>query len=142
MLSPVEFVALWGADQLVTSPPRAVDRLPLAAEDKAFLVAAGLPTDAAPFLSFNAPAATELPTVAEQWGVAVDLGRYRVIGSDGSGNPIVFDERSGGQVLRLDHENGFASALINSTVRQLAESLFAYRKLVKATQAEFGPDAS
>ena len=30
---------------------------------------------------------------------------------------------------------------MNTSVRQLAESLLAYRKLIEDTQAEFGPDA-
>ena len=108
-----------------------VERLPLAAEDKAFLVQAGLPADAAPFLTFDAPKSADLPTVAEQWGVADELRRYRVIGSDGSGNPIVLDEKSEGEVVWLDHENRFSRALMNKSIRQMAESLLAYRKLVK-----------
>lgn len=141
MLSPTDFVARWGADQLVCFPAKAVDGLPLAAEDKAFLVQAGLPTDAAPFLTFGTAESAELPTVADQWGASTEFDRYRVIGSDGAGNPIALDEQSAGEVVRLDHENRLARALMNTTARQLAESLLAYRKLVQDTQAEFGPDA-
>lgn len=141
MLSPTDFVARWGADELVCFPAKAVDRLPIAAEDRAFLVQAGLPSDAAPFLSFDAPRPAGLPTVADQWGAAVEFQRYRVLGSDGSGNPIALDEQSAGEVVSLNHEAGFARALMNTSVRQMAESLLAYRKLVQDTQAEFGPDA-
>ena len=141
MLSPIDFVARWGSDQLVCFPANAVDRLPLLAEDKAFLVHAGLPADAAPFLSFDAPKSTELPTVADQYGVSAEFRRYRVVGSDGSGNPIAVDEQSQGEVVCLNHENRFARVLMNTSLRQMAESLLAYRKLVKDTQAEFGPDA-
>src|SRR5262245_13855378 len=103
MLAPTDFVAGWGADRLVCFPLKAVDRLSLVAEDKAFLVQAGLPADAAPFLSFGAPKSTELPTVADQYGISAEFRRYRVIGSDGSGNPIAVDEQSLGEVVCLDH---------------------------------------
>ena len=138
---PKDFVARWGSEVLVCFPAKGVDRLPLSTEDKAFLVQAGLPADAAPFLTFDAPKSGNLPTVAGQWGVAEDFQRYLVIGSDGSGNPIALDEKSEGEVVWLDHENQFARALMNKSVRQMAESLLAYRKLVTDTQAEFGPDA-
>lgn len=141
MLSPHEFIARWGSDQFVVFPVKCIDQLPLAAVDKAFLVQAGLPADAAPFLTFDAPKSADLPTVAEQWGVADEFRRYRIIGSDGSGNPIALDEQSEGEVVWLDHENRFSRALMNTSVRQMAESLLAYRKLVIDTQAEFGPDA-
>jgi len=53
MLSPKDFVARW--DGLTGFPKRSVERLALAEEDKAFLVQAGLPADAAPFLAFDVP---------------------------------------------------------------------------------------
>lgn len=141
MLSPSEFVTRWRSGDLVCFSAKSVDGLTLASEDKAFLVQAGLPRDAAPFLTFDAPKLADLPTVAEQYGVANEFQRYRVIGSDGSGNPIAIDENHQGEVVCLDHENRFARALLNGSVRQLAESLLAYRKLVEDTQAESGPDA-
>jgi len=141
MLSPTDFVVRWGSDDLVGFPANGVDRLLLGAEDKEFLVQAGLPADAAPFLTFDAPRSADLATVAEQWGIADEFRRYRVIGSDGSGNPIALDEQCEGEIVWLDHENRFARALMNKSVRQMAESLLAYRKLVEDTQAQFGPDA-
>src|SRR5262245_22819209 len=141
MLSPQDFVTRWGSSQLASFTAEAVDRLPLSAEDKGFLLRAGLPSDAAPFLSFDAPQAAKLPTVADRWGLATDFHRYRVLGSDGAGNPIALDEESGGEVVCLDHENRFARVFMNTSVRQMAESLLAYRTLVEDTQAEFGLDA-
>ena len=141
MLSPKEFIARWGSDQLVCFSSIAVDRLPIAAEDKAFLTQAGLPSDAAPFLSFEAPQSSELPTVTNQYGISAEFRRYRAIGSDGSGNPIAVDEQSQGEIVCLSHENRFARVLMNTSIRQMAESLLAYRKLVEDTLAAFGPDA-
>jgi hypothetical protein len=143
MLSPKDFIARWGKDDvpLLRFPKKAVERLALAEEDKAFLLQAGLPEDAAPFLTFDAPESPELPTVADDWNLPKEFQRYRVIGSDGSGNPIALDEGQDGEVVYLDHENQFARVFVNKSIRQLAESLLAYRKLVEDTQAEFGEDA-
>src|SRR5262249_43914881 len=109
-------------------------------EDKAFLVQAGLPEEAAPFLMFEVPSG-ELPTVAEQWDQPEEFRTYRVIGADGSGNPIALDESRRGEVVCLDHENRFARHLMNQSVRQLAESLLAYRKMIEDAQAEGGEEA-
>jgi hypothetical protein len=118
MLAPKDFVTRWGTDgdPLQPFPKSAVGTLATAEEDKTFLLQAGLPSEAAPFL-------------------------YRVIGSDGSGNPFAIDEGQGGEVVCLDHDNRFSRVLVNKSVRQLAESLLAYRKLVEDTRAEFGDDA-
>lgn len=141
MLSQKDFVARWGPDQFECFAADAVDQLPLSAEEKAFLTQAGLQTSASPFVSFDAPTSGELPTLADQYGLSAEFRRYRLIGSDGAGNPIALDEQSHGVVVCLDHERGFASTLMNTSIRQMAESLLAYRKLIEDTQAEFGPDA-
>ena len=143
MLTAKDFIARWGqdADPLTPFPKKCVERLALAEEDKAFLVQAGLPEEAAPFLAFDVPPSGELPTVAEQWDQPQEFRNYRVIGADGSGNPIALDESRRGEVVCLDHKNRFARILMNQSIRQLAESLLAYRKLVEDTQAESGEDA-
>lgn len=142
MLSPKNFIARWGKDDpLMPFPKKSVERLALSDEDKDFLVQAGLPESAAPFLGFQVPTSGEVPTVAEAWAQPEEFRCYRTIGSDGSGNPIALDENHQGEVVCLDHENRFARVLMNKSVRQLAESLLAYRKIVKDTQAEFGEDA-
>ncbi len=143
MLSPQEFVNLWGTDDVPLNRfhGQAIERLSIPREDKAFLTEAGLPAGAAPFLSFKSPNAGALPTVAEQLELPIAFGVYRVIGSDGSGNPIALDESNNGAVVLLDHENKFAKVLMNNSIRQLAESLLAYRELVRDSQKEFGVDA-
>jgi len=143
MLSPKEFAARWGSDDspLVRFSRTALANLNLSEDDIAFLEQAGLPKDAAPFLSFEAPKTGELPSVAAVWSQPKAFASYRVIGSDGSGNPIALDKTGTGEVILLDHDNGFARFLVNTSVRQLAESLLAYRKFVRDTQGEFGEDA-
>jgi len=143
MQSPTDFVARWtkSADNLKRFPNQCLERLSLSAEDKSFLEQAGLPADAAPFLSFDAPASGNLPTVTEQWDLPNEFQRYRVIGSDGAGSPVAIDEGRRGEVVCLDQENRFARVLMNTSIARLAESLLAYRKLVEDTQAESGLDA-
>jgi hypothetical protein len=143
MFSPKDFIACWGKDDapLLRFPKRALARLLLSEEDKVFLTQAGLPEDAAPFLTFEVPASGALSSVAEQFHQSIEFRRYRIIGSDGSGNPIALDESNQGEVIYLDHEIGFARVLINKSIRLLGASLLAYRKLVTDSQAEFGEDA-
>jgi len=142
MLSPKEFVSAWGKnDPLIRFRKRSLEPLALADEDKEFLSQAGLPDSAAPLLSFTAPKSGELPTVADQWNQPEKFRRYRVIGSDGSGNPIAIDEERKGEVVYLDHDDKFARTFMNTTVRQLAESLLVYRDMVRDLVATHGEDA-
>ncbi|MBA3711551.1 MAG: SUKH-4 family immunity protein [Pyrinomonadaceae bacterium] len=102
---------------------------------KRFLIEAGLPKSAAPYLSFT-DLADSLRPVWEIWGNPDDwneadrlrLSRYYVIGSDGnSGNPICIDEADGGNIVTLEHEDWFASVMfVNSSVPQLAEFLLLF----------------
>jgi hypothetical protein len=85
-----------------------------------------LPEEAAPGLSFE-EAARLLPIYEvygdPDWSEA-DIERlagYRMIGSDGAGNPICIVQGTGAVVL-LDHEDWFRTRqFVNSSVRQLAE---------------------
>jgi len=140
MLEPNDFVARWGKDEdsLLRFPKKTVQSLRIHDDDKAFLVQAGLPKSAAPFLSFEAPSFGELLTIAQQYSLPEEFDRYRAIGFDGGGSPIAIDEEAGGEVVCLDHEDRFARMFMNESIRQLAESLLGYRKLVQDTLAEFG----
>jgi HEAT repeat protein len=136
MLSPKEFVARWGKDgTLVRFRKDAVAQLALADGDKIFLAQAGLPDSAAPFLNFEAPKSGELPTVALAYDQPAEFHRYRVIGFDGAGNPIAIDEGRASEVVCLDHEEKFARTFMNKTIRQLAQSLLAYRKALRDSVA-------
>ena len=82
MLSPKEFVARWG-EALMRFPNQALESLSLSEEDKDFLAQAGLPRDAAPFLTFEVPKSGQIPTVAEEWNQPKLFAVYRAIGFDG-----------------------------------------------------------
>ncbi|MGA2497512.1 MAG: SUKH-4 family immunity protein [Tepidisphaeraceae bacterium] len=142
MITPDAFVAAWRKDRpLIRFPKRTLDALPIRQEDKDFLAKAGLPESAAPFLSFKVPYSRPLATIAEMYSQPQQFRRYRAIGFDGAGNPIAIDETNHGQVVCLDHENGFASELVNTSVRQLAQSLLAYERMIRNAIALIGENA-
>jgi hypothetical protein len=143
MLTPQQWASRWGRkpDPLRKFPKKVADRLAIHEGDRAFLIEAGLPESAAPFLSFEVPKSRECPMVSDLYGMPGELERYRSIGLDGSGNPIAIDEHANGEIVCLDHEDGFRRALMNSTVRQLAESILAYRDMLHAAISANGEDA-
>jgi len=106
-----------------------------------------LPAVAAPCLTFDRADRPrpiwEVFGIPSQWSQAEreHLAPYRVIGSDGAGNPICVEQGTGAVVL-LDHEDRFRTRhFVNSSVRQLAECLLAYmgeeqpERLLAALQA-------
>src|SRR6188508_743519 len=91
-----------------------------------------LPSEAAPCLTFDRTTGPlplwEVFGPRTSWS-AEDRERlvnYRVIGSDGAGNPICLTSDVN-EVWLLDHEDGFRTRqFINTGVPQLAECLLAY----------------
>jgi len=94
--------------------------------------AVALPPTAAPCLTFD-HAVQPVPVWQvfggpSDWSVSdrERLAPYRVIGSDGAGNPLCVEQGSGAVIL-LDHEDRFRTRqFVNSGVGQLAECLLAY----------------
>jgi hypothetical protein len=93
---------------------------------------AQLPTEAAPCLTFDRAARPaplwEVFGSPAQWPAAhrERLAAYRMIGSDGAGNPLCVEEGTGA-VCVLDHEDRFRTRVfVNTGVGQLAECLLAY----------------
>ena len=113
--------------------------LPASDERLSFLRDAGLPEDAAPFLSFGQ--LNEPETVASAWGLEAKFDRYVMIGSDSEGSPICIEREKDGNVVLLDHDSGFAATFMNSDAARLAECLLAFRNLVRDTQERNGQDA-
>ena len=116
-----------------------VDVFGLDTESRRVLAESGLPGAAAPCLSFR-DAAT-MPRIWEvfapgQWKEQEKshLLGYRMLGSDGAGNPICVDEKTG-EVWLLDHEDWFRTRqFVNSSVAKLAECLLLYLGQRDATE--------
>jgi hypothetical protein len=143
MLTPDEFTAQWAGtdhESLRKYPTDAVATLVIPAEEQLVLRDYGLPASTAPYLEFEAPR-TAFQTVAEAFEGPEKLARFRIIGSNGEGNPIVIDEQDQGAILVLDQEDGFRRMIMNRSVTQLVESLLAYRLMVRAAVAEHGENA-
>ena len=145
MISPSDFRKRWGEDDdaepLVIFPAAILAGVSVPDVSTAFLTNAGLPESAAPFLNFQLPKTATLQSVSELWQRGSEFGCYRVIGSNGSDDPVCLDESRDGQIVYLNHDNDFQRVLINSTVPQLAESLLSYEHLVSETQSRNGEDA-
>ena len=145
MLTPQEFQKRWLGDDdsesLVIFPTDALVDVAIPDESKMFLTTGGLPESAAPFLDFRVPEHGAIKTVAELWKLARKFNHYRVIGSNSSGDPLCIDQSFGGQIVYLNHDSEFHRVLINSSVPQLAESLLAFRHLIRETQRRNGEDA-
>jgi len=122
-----DFKAVWEANgdtlYCYVADDFAVSQVP--DETEHFLKTAGLPTEAAPCLSFgNRP----LDWVPEGF-LPERLMSCLPIGTDGSGNPIVLDAE--GTVLLLDHDGSFEPSYVNRDVATLAEALLHYRELIE-----------
>lgn len=105
------------------------------------MIEAGLPEEAAPFLGFQRPVTGPLPTLSEYFGLSDTFRRYRVIGSNGSGDPICIDQAQQGSIVSINHDDHYRPIFMNSSIPQLAESLILYRRLVRQTITVGGEDA-
>lgn len=116
--------------QLVTAPSEILDNVSFPSNTARFLVDVGLPGSCAPCLSFDDIARGPLP-LASHYGPgqfssadSTFLAKFYVIGSDGAGNPLCVDTSRDGEVVMLDHEDGFRTqTFVASSVMTLAEAL-------------------
>lgn len=105
-------------------PAAIVDYLKLSDTDRALLLETGLPREASPFLTFGG-ALENLRELQPHLGQA--FAPFRVLGSNGSGDLIVADERDG-RVLYHNHDSGMDEVFINSSITQLAESICLFQE--------------
>ena len=112
-----------GLDEFVQFDPSVVPSS-LRTDDADFLVTQGLPRDAAPFLNFCAYSQFKLAEVREVFGVP---DSHFPIGHNGSGDVIAVDSTTG-QVVYFNHDDHNARVLINSSLRQFADSLCIYQE--------------
>lgn len=146
-MRPQEFIERWGPDGdpcIVLSQER-LQKINLKASTAEFLAVAGLPQDAAPFLSFgelneaSSPFGLKLSAVFDHLGGEYE--RFIVLGFDGSGNTIAIDTGNDDQVVWLDHEDDFRHAYMNSSIGALATFLLGYRDFVQDLLNAKGEDA-
>lgn len=133
MITPEQFKVQWERGEfrgLISFPSACLADVLIPEDDKDFLVRTGLPSDAAPFLSFGPGKGKTLERVSEVWMQPASLSRYRVIGSNGSGDPVCLDEVVPGQVVYLNHDDKFKRVLMASSLPKLAECLLTVRDFI------------
>jgi len=100
-------------------------------ETISLLINCGLPDSCAPFLSFGKCDDLKIPTPAQYFNIALpELDNYLVIGTNDSGDPICIDLNNNNNTVYLNHDNGFESTLINSSILQMARSIIRYQDFI------------
>jgi SUKH-4 immunity protein len=141
IISPSDFKRAWikAGDALFAYSDIALAGVPIPNDAKQFLLQAGLPEQAAPFLMFRTPGSGPLQSAAAEYGFSDKLDDRFVIGSTGAGDPIVVS--TDGVVSSLNHDAAFAGCYMNASVPHLAMTLLRFRDLVSSVERAHGPDA-
>jgi hypothetical protein len=146
-VTPQEFRGIWTKNGDILSPfsLQRLKDLKLLPSTSEFLVSAGLPPDAAPFLSFAQDKDDiyfGINKLTDQYDfLDSEYEKYVVIGSCSDGDPIAINTGDNDQIEWLDHEDLFSSRFFNSSIMTLAGCLVAYRDFVLTVQMENGEDA-
>ena len=133
MITPQEFKQRWESvqgDRLVAFSTESLSDVRLSPDAKEILIEAGLPEAAAPGLNFAPPDHGTLKRVSVAWQQPPAFNRYRIIGSNDSGDPVCLDDNVDGQVVYLNHDNRFQRMLMASSVFALAECLVEFRDII------------
>ena len=132
-------------DNLSPLSPESLVGLNLKPETASFLTNVGLPSDAAPFLSFvqnNADIYNTINKLTQYYDfLEPDFEKYVVIGSCSDGDIIAVNTEDNDIVVWLDHEDYFSSLFFNSSINSLAECLLIYRDFIQNILRENGEDA-
>lgn len=146
-MGPEQFRQIWTAngDNLSPLNPDNLIGLNLKPSTADFLTLAGLPFDAAPFLSFVQNKADKYNTINKLTNhydfLEAEYDKYIVIGSCSDGDVIAINTDNNDQIVWLDHEDYFSSRFFNSTVNSLAECLVIYRDFVQTILKDNGENA-
>jgi hypothetical protein len=146
-MTPQEFKEIWTStgDSLSPLTSTRLHGLDLEPRTVEFLTQAGLPRDAAPYLSFvnNSEDKYEgIIRLTDQFEFLEDeFKKWIVIGSCSDGDPIAINVDADDQIDWLDHDNYFEPGFFNSSIEALVDCLVIYRDFVSTIQRENGDDA-
>jgi hypothetical protein len=102
-----------------------------------FLTTCGLPSDAAPFLSFGEIRYEAIMTPNDYFQIKVKrLDKYLVIGINGSGDPICIDRKKDDEIVYLNHDNDFERIFMNKNILSFATCLIYYREFMRSIIVE------
>lgn len=141
MISPREFLDKWNQDVygLVNFNEELINSYNLPNDAKEFLITAGLPESASPYLSFDSFEKGGGMKLNEKYEVAKSFSKYIYVGFTATNDPVCIVEGQG-TVVYLDYEDN-SEVFINSTVSQFAESLLEYLEFIKKIKAINGRKA-
>lgn len=130
MISSSDFKEKWNTEvyPLIEYDGERVNKLEIPLESKNFLIEAGLPESATPFLSFEVMEHGGLLNLKEEYNI--DRHTEDIyIGFTGEGDILAIENKSG-VIITINHET-FEKSYVNNSVPQLAESLLEYSEFVK-----------
>ncbi|CEK36553.1 hypothetical protein UMC2_34231 [[Clostridium] sordellii] len=128
MISSNEFKEKWNTKlcPLIEYDKKIVDKLNIPLESKTFLIEAGLPEVAAPFLSFERINKGALLQLEDNHNIGKD---YIYLGFTGNGDILTIEDNSG-IIIVINHET-YEKSYVNNSIQSLAESLLEYSEFVK-----------
>lgn len=101
-----------------------------------FLMNCGMPSSAAPFLSFDDCQLETIPTPNQVFGIEIDqLNDYLWIGSNGSGDPVCIDLYNNNEIVYLNHDNDFERVFMNSGLEALSRCLIIFKDFISSVNA-------
>jgi hypothetical protein len=136
-----EIKAYWLSEgqEVTIFSPAILQPLLLQEHTEKFLSIVGLPSEAAPYLSFSTNTQGSWNSIARIIDIDTALDssfkNFIQIGSDGSGNAIAIDTEKNDIIELLDHDNGFKLIFINSSIESFAFSLVAYSRFISSVLA-------
>ncbi|MBU8881370.1 SUKH-4 family immunity protein [Bacillus sp. FJAT-29790] len=143
MISPNEFLNSWDKELfgLIRYEMDEIKDLNIPIDSKKFIIEAGLPESAPPFLNFHTKTKGGMEKITQVFGITNKLlSNYIFIGSTSTGDPICIIEVTG-EVIYLDRENDNSQVFINSSIPLFMESLLLYSQLIEKTDEKNGEDA-
>ena len=133
MISPEEFIRLWGRSELAPLRAAHLEGVDVPDSAKAFLAQAGLPIDVEGLALCFLPDPRGLPTLAQLLGETEprppEAHRYRRLGRNDVGVHFCLDEGRRGAVVAVAPLDNCPVVFVNSGVVELAECLLTYRRL-------------
>lgn len=137
MISPQDFLVNWNKNiyGLIHYDEKIINSFSFSKETKEFLIQAGFPETAPPFLTFeSADNGGGIRLNENHNGLETVYRKFVYFGFTGSGYPICIDEYSS-QLVYIDYDNENKVVLINSTIKKFAEALLVYVEFIKEVKA-------
>lgn len=137
-MTPLDFKNAWTGsndDVLIPLSEERFKGLKLRPETIDFLMIAGLPASAAPYLTFvkdTSDLYDGIHKLTKQYEfIDQSYDKFITIGSDGGGNTIAINTAADDRIEWIDHED-FSSCYLNASLCHLAGTLLAYRNFVRS----------